>query len=670
MDQLSLFDTLLKDEVMPSKPPISAVKAQFICSEQKNWKDLFEGFDEIRVITFSSGLDFTADLLRLFKYAEVIFGCEDIIGNSMSTILSVETNFVEKITKSKVAKELSERLDNDTLQLYVSQKMKSHEKIYCLKADDGRVRVITGSANMSRTAFEGHQRENIIYFDEQDAYDYYIKVFSEFKKECSDNISKKVFKATMEDADYLRENPDEIPVCEKIKKERIIYLEPSDQQDEERIEFVTSTKNLENELKPMLPKPKKEGKTLIYTSEQLPTVKAKIKEVHENKKVKEKHLPKLHIDYELEKLDFNSNYYDFCPSKENVQNDIRCLDTFLSGLSYFHGDYKTAQNDFFRYLNWYFPSIFMPYLRYVAAKNDYEITTFPVVGIMYGDSNGGKSTFVQLLTKLMTGKKLPFNSNSDFTYTEVEKLRRGIEGIPLNFDDLDKTQFKTHSDKIIKEDEWGVADGFLNYPAISITTNKLPSLEAAISKRVIGIRIGVKIGKEEGLKCSKAIKESLKKASTALFSVYVARMLPKVKEMAERMKSGIEDNYEDIFINSSQTIVEIYKEYAEEVPDYVKELSFSDYFGDQVVGRGAIQKIRNAWKAEPKSFKVNKKENKLIYSYPENGNTYELQYIVDELPPKLNVQKSSRSLTMDLDVAEEFFGIKFKKSLLERIKDR
>ena len=80
-------------------------------------------------------------------------------------------------------------------------------------------------------------------------------------------------------------------------------------------------------------------------------------------------------------------------------------------------------------------------LRYVADKNNYDVTTFPVFGILYGDSNGGKSTFVQLLTKLMTGKKLPANRNEDFTYTSVRDLRRGIEGVPLNFDDLDKTQF-------------------------------------------------------------------------------------------------------------------------------------------------------------------------------------------------------------------------------------
>lgn len=668
MEQLSFFDMELKDEVLQTKPPISAVKAQFIASKQVNWKELFEGFEEIRIITFSSGLDFTVELLNMFGYAEVIFGNEDILGNSLSTVLSVETSLVEKMTRSKRAAELSKRLDENTIEIYVSRVIKSHEKIYCLKAHDGRVRVITGSANMSRTAFEGHQREAIVYFDEQEAYNYYIGVFEDFKTHCSDNVTHKLFRSSMDDADYLRENPEEIPVCSRATKDKIVYLEPADEQDDERVEFVTSVKNLENELKPMLPKPKKDGKNILLTCDQIPTVKAKIKEATTQKKNKEKHLPKLHIDYEQGKIDFNSVVYDLKPLSDDIRNDIRCLNTFLDGIKNFNGDYVVAQKDYYRYLNWYFSSIFMPYLRYVASKNDYEITTFPVVGIMYGDSNGGKSTFIQLLTKLMTGKKLPFSSNSDFTYTEVEKLRRGIEGVPINFDDLDKTQFKTHSDKIIKEDEWGITDGFINYPAISITTNKLPSLEAAISKRVIGIRIGVKIGKEEGLRCAKTIKESLKNSSTALFREYISRMIPKVKEMVERMKSGQEDHYEDIFFHSSQTIVDIYKEYGSEVPGYISVLTFSDYFGDRIVGRGAIQKIVNAWKAEPKSFKVNKKENRLVYSYPENGSMYELQYIADELPPKLNVQKASRSLSMDLDAAEEFFGIKFKRTFFNKIR--
>lgn len=69
--------------------------------------------------------------------------------------------------------------------LLISRKIKSHEKIYVLKADDGRVRVISGSANLSHSAFNVIQRENITYMDNESTYEYYCE---QFKDECADNI--------------------------------------------------------------------------------------------------------------------------------------------------------------------------------------------------------------------------------------------------------------------------------------------------------------------------------------------------------------------------------------------------------------------------------------------------------------------------------------------------
>lgn len=38
----------------------------------------------------------------------------------------------------------------------------------------------------------------------------------------------------------------------------------------------------------------------------------------------------------------------------------------------------------------------------------------------------------------------------------------------------------------------------------------------------------------------------------------------------------------------------------EEKPDYFEVLSYTDYFGEKVVGRNAIAKIINAWENEKK----------------------------------------------------------------------
>ena len=84
---------------------------------------------------------------------------------------------------------------------------------------------------------------------------------------------------------------------------------------------------------------------------------------------------------------------------------------------------------------------------------------------------------------------------------------------------------------------------------------------------------------------------------------------------------------------------------------YVRELSFSDYYGAKVTGQGAIQKIRDAWESERSAFSINKKANTLIYSYPENGNIYELKYIYEDVPPELNAVLLPKSIKMDLKEA-------------------
>lgn len=656
MEQMSLFDVMDISEKQESK--LKVVNAKFIAAEKKTWQELFDGYDELYAITYSSGLSFTSSLLKRFSYAEIIYGCEDILPNGVGMTLALQTSLIEKLTKSKYVKELSERVSEGTLSLYVSRNTISHEKIYCLKSNDGKTRVIVGSANMSQRAFEGYQHENITYFDDPEAYEWYKDRFEKFRELCSDNVNEKVLVRMQDDSDYLRENPEEIPVIQTVQRKKMVFLEPANEEDDAEIEIVTNAREFESELKPMLPKTSKEKGRIVLNMDSVQKIRTAVKDNQEIKKVKRMTLPKLHLDYESDQLDFNGKVYDLYPTKDEIARDIDCMGFFFDSLSDFHGDYHQAKWDYYRFMNWFLASPFLPFLRYVADRNNYDVTTLPVFGILYGDSNGGKSTFVQLLIKLMTNKKIPVNPNEDFTYTRVRDLRRGIEGVPINFDDLDKTQFRNHIDKIVKDDEWGITERFMNYPAVVISTNKLPSLEPPIMKRVVGIRIDVRIGKEEGLNNSRKLKESLKNAGTAFFSEYVRRMMQKVKDMANRMKEGTEEFYADIFAVSSSTILEIYRETVGEVPPYMAALSFSDYYGDKVIGKTAIKKIKEAWTTDRKNFTINRKKNILTYRFPDNS-AYEINYLKDELPAQLNARKTSNSLVMDLDEAEKFFEIKF-----------
>ena len=664
MDQMSLFDMAEDSIAVDTTKKLKVVKAQFIKEESMSWQELFEGYDEIYAITFSSGMQFMTQLLDQFEYAEVIFGCEGLVDDALAGIMAFERALIEKITKNKPAHKMRERMETGELKLYVSRDMMSHEKVFCLKAKDGRTRVIEGSANMSASAFCGLQRENITYYDDKEAYEHFKARYEAFREVCADHVNETAFVRTMEEREFLENHPEEIPIMKNIEKRKMIIIE-SEGHEEDEVEFIANVKGLEAELKPMLPKPKKSEGKIVITAEQTQKFYKSHREHLAEKKEKQRRLPKLYVDYDLNKLFFNGKECNLYPEKEMVQTDIRCLLNYLSCMDVFYGDVEQARKDYYAFMNWYFLSLFMPYVRYTAFKNSYDITDFPVVGVIYGESNGGKSTFLRMLSKLMCNVKIPLNSTNDFTATNIDALRRGCEGLPINIDDLDRQQFKNHADKIIKVDEWGVAECYYHYPAIAITTNQLPSLEAAIAKRFIGCRINARIDKEAGVKNAKKINESIRNVTNSLYCEYVRRMLPEIAVMIEEIKAGKEEYYPDVFKLSSTILLDIFQEFVPgETPEYFTVLTRADYFGQKVVGRNAINRILTAWESEKKQFKIDKKKNLLIYSYPAGANTYELKYICDELPAQLNARVASRSLIMDLDRACEFFEVKFRKKIV------
>lgn len=659
--QISMFDSSAEQKIDTQTDLLDVVKSNFITTEKLNWSQLFDGFDEIYAITFSSGIDFFSKLIERFDYGEVIFGCEKVLDDDIAAVMAVQTVLVETISKRQSTAIIADRVQEGRLKLFVSRDTKSHEKVFCLKSKDGKTRVITGSANMSASAFLGYQREIITCYDDVEAYEWFIDRFEEFKAVCADNVNYETLIATKENADFIRDEIDAIPIAKSIVDKKMVFLEPSDSVEE--AEIVSSVEGLKADLKPMLPRPKKENGKLMITSEHVRNLKSRNKEHRETEKIKNKRLPKLHLNYETQSVAFNDKTFNMNPEKNAIKNDVSYLFTFMEGFSAFFGDVADAQRDYFSFMNWFFASPFMPYLRHIGASANYDVFPFPVNGIVYGDSNGGKTTFLKLLSKLMCNKMIPVCKSEEYTSTNINDLKRGYEGVPIVVDDVDKAQFQNHSGKIIKDDIWGLREHWINYPSVAVTTNKIPSLEPAISKRCIGCRINIKIGKEEGVKNAKRINDSMKNVTGSFYCEYVKRMFPKVEDIAEKMQSGENDFFPDVFKVSSETICEIIQELDIDIPDYVRELSYGDYFGEKVVGKNAINKIINAWENERSQFNIDRKKNRVTYTVPENSNLYELKYICEELPPELDAKHASRTLSMKLSEAEKFFEVKFKKRL-------
>lgn len=66
-EQMSLFGD--EDEVKPEDNAgnLNVVKLDFVEGLSMKWQELFSGFDILKAITFSSGINFMAKLLDLFE---------------------------------------------------------------------------------------------------------------------------------------------------------------------------------------------------------------------------------------------------------------------------------------------------------------------------------------------------------------------------------------------------------------------------------------------------------------------------------------------------------------------------------------------------------------------------------------------------------------------------
>lgn len=237
--------------------------------------------------------------------------------------------------------------------------------------------------------------------------------------------------------------------------------------------------------------------------------------------------------------------------------------------------------------------------------------------------------------------------------------------MPIMIEDLAKQQYEANYEKIIKDDYYGMSENRVNYPAISITANKIQSLTQDATKRAVYFRTDITTDKETGVKNAKMVNDSIASVTSALFGEYARRMIPVVKEMENRMMDGSQDYSPDILNESSKVLVEIFSENLSKCPKYIRELSYGDYFGDSIIGRTAIERVMNAWRHQKDNFSINRKDNKLTYTIPDSA-SYELGYLVNELPSSLNAKKLGGMLTMDLDKANEVFGIRFRKGLFDR----
>lgn len=661
MDNADLFSESHADIA----PRLDVVKLDYAGSDSLTWRELFSGFDRMKAITFSSGIGFVYRLLDLFADAEIIFGCEEVMSYTLQEIMAYQSKLVDRIRKSDSAamEKMISRVEKGDVRLYVARTRLSHEKLYLLEANDGRKRVILGSANMSYNAFGGRQRETICYIDSCDAYERFAEMFEELKRESADEITKKAI--DMADA---AENIDSLPIAETAKVKKAIFIEPA-KDAEDDVNFVLDTRNLARKIAPSVPiskEEKKKGKMLV-TPDVIQKVRRQcIRECEHEKELRNEY-PQLVVNAGKAVVSLNGEELDLHPPADEIRRDVGLFAMYMKGFERFHGDCAGMQHRYYEFANWFFCSPFMAVMRDTALRYDQKTLPYPVFGLIYGQSKAGKTSFLETLLKMMIGQKVKINA-PDFTRTTIDGLRRTVQGAPIIVDDLTNTRFNQHAIETIKNDDFGSLDHLMNYPAVVISANEdVKAVAPEVIRRTVICRVQAGLTNTEVMK-SNIVRSVQQKIGTALYREYLRRMLDIVPDMMESLKDeNPESESPDILKTSSVTLHAIFCENMDECPSFVRDLSLDDYFSEKVTGKYAIQTIKTAWQANRNAFQVDLRTNSLRYVAGEN---WDADRLMKELPETLCAKRSRDSVIMDLDAAKDFFGIDFKpRTAVKRLWD-
>lgn len=677
-NQVSLFDL---SGVVREKD-LQAVRCKFVETYDTNFEDLFSGYDDIKVLTFSYSVSFINKILPKFKSAEIILGSEPHAKYDIKEVMAAQednapfmafqASCLRGIRRNQY---LVDRVLNNEVSIYLAKDIIAHEKLYILSSDSGSSRIICGSANFSNKAFDGQaQRESILVFDDDScAYDWAIEEFDMVRDLCTQEIIKaSIYYSETGLPKDEKEEIVEIPIiAEAIAKEAGIILESNNIVSEDEYQFAVDISSIKNRLKGVVngvAKKSETGKILVTPIKRNELIRAFKKNVAKEIETK-KEFPEFNIDLINHKATFIGKEFNLNPEDESIKADIEALDKFFSGYDGFLGNVDETKKQYFLLLNYMFLTPFIGKVRNTAYRHKYASIYFPVFAVLVGDKNSGKSSFVKAIQKFMFTRNLPSYTGEHWTKTNVRAFMNTISEIPILIDDISRQRFKENADEIIKEDDNINQTGLTTIPTFILTSNDIStSIEPALKKRMLYITSDLKLDNVNAAYKHKSIYESIGNINGSFYCEYIRRMIDKVNDLLDLILADTletEGWHPDLFKLSSETICEIVSESYGIIPEYMRQVTFEDYFGvDTAMTRDIKAEIISTYQHNRKAFAIDRKRNKLVYTPGEKS--YEAKRIADALPEFLEAKVQYNYILMELDKAESFFGIKFKEGLLDK----
>lgn len=622
-EQLNLFDDYQNFSViegekyqMPSDNMLKCFKSELVSVEYLTLEELFSGFNTIKAITFSYDVGFIDKIMSNFDYGEIVLGGNFLVqkdSKMTELIAEVCTNAYEAGRVIKKYDNLVQMLSEGNIEFRTPQFVLDHRKIYLLKADDGRTRVIKGSANMSKKAWNNSHIEHYEYDDTEACYMEYEKDF-ETAWQMSEELPLSVISSKKSD-DLVESNA----ILKGIKEtgQTIILKQSEDEIFIDNIKYAIDHEAIKEEYKALL-----EGVNTKVKDGIIEIVPKTIEKIEHNcKKLAQKKIkinnqteqyPTLEIDYYNKECRLSGSLLNLSPTEDEVKHDLNELLSMFENFNYFVGDTTKLKETHFKLLNAIFSSPFNAKLRCTAKLRGLPTSSLPMFLLAASSTaNCGKTFTISLALKMMTGKELSVINKEDCKKDDIRAIQVGCKSIPVFIDELDNKYLATIKD-VIKNVEKCEDNQLEDQPMILFASNDVLEPDVILRKRMVFLRFEGALPSNIDQSSQKGKGNAIiKRLGTGFYREYLKRMLVEVTEELDYMihsKDIPDEYYTDLMAISSNVIISIFKDFGYDLPDYITTLSWNDDYSvnAKFIAENAIEEIDKLYKQNRKCFTVNK----------------------------------------------------------------
>lgn len=621
--QMSLFDGTEKSENKDSLEKLRCFRSELQEVKDMTLDELIAGFNgELRAITFSYDIAMIAKLASHVQYAKIILGASFMVRNDYKTIsrvadvLANQDVIAKQVSKYDI---LVKKMEEGNLEIHVSTLATDHRKLYLFKEDDGRTRVINPSANMTNRAWSGNQLEEYDYDDSGFCYDKHLEDFQS-AWEFSDPLPYKAVTAHKTD-DPLKTNP-KINEIEETGKAVILQI-PDDPKEVvmQNIQYAVDLKNAREQydklFKDVNIQKSADGYALITpkTVEKMKinARKAKIKEIKVEDVVE--NYPRITFDFNDQAMLLNDKAVDLHPEEEEIKSDINDLLKIFEKYDQFVGMKAHQQKDiYYKLLNLMFASPFFARLRCETRLINGGPTNLPLyILVSSSHSSTGKSFFIKAILKMMTGKKqLSTFIGKTCTAADAAALQLKNKGVPLFIDEIDNSYLSRMKGYMKSADQICEMKQNDTVPVLIFASNDVTDPKMELRKRMAFLNPeGTIPSNADQTAWLSAGYRMISRFGTGLYREYIRRMIPKVWTLIEKMESNngedLPDNwYPDIIPLSSETLIQILRDYDYDVPAYIRPLTWDNDFSENApyIAENAYNEIKELYKTNRKIFRV------------------------------------------------------------------